>query len=269
MLQLGTNCVNVPWGDGGRTSITTVVRAVSNMLRNDANVSVASVALSTLAALDAFMTPRAPPILIPTRDGGSDSGGLTASALMQGMNESKMEMDKAAAREVKKEEQRSSRSSKKKSDKSNKKAKKDMAQIEAKALLEPKEVQAAAAAPNPKVSEDVSGSKRTEKTAAVKKSSAAANKRDNEKASSKKSNVMKKKKTSNDNAQDELQIVDNKKPGDDAAMNDTSITADDDVKMNDKSDDNEESGDDDDDSSSGMDDFPDIVDEDPDEGDRN
>ena len=79
-----------------------------------------------LATFDAFMTPRAPPILIPTRGssledtnttvGYSNSGGgLTASALLQGMNESEVEM-----KEAKKEEQRATTT---KSDKKSKKKK--------------------------------------------------------------------------------------------------------------------------------------------------
>lgn len=118
ILQLGINCVCVPWGDGGRSTITGVVRSVASMLRNDPDLSVASAALSALCVFDAFTTPRAPPLLIPTRGSSdemannSNSGGaLTASALLQRMDETRMEM---AASKVK-EEQRTKKSNKKKS----------------------------------------------------------------------------------------------------------------------------------------------------------
>ncbi|KAL7543410.1 hypothetical protein ACHAXR_012694, partial [Thalassiosira sp. AJA248-18] len=117
-LQLGMNCICVPWGDGGRSNVTEIVRTVSSMLRNDPDLSVASTALSTLCACDAFTTPRAPPILIPTRgsvEGTANSGsGFTASSLLQGMAESKMEM--LASNEAK-EERRAKKSDKKSSKK--------------------------------------------------------------------------------------------------------------------------------------------------------
>lgn len=96
LLQLGMNCVCVPWGDGGRSTLSDVLRTVSTMLRRDPDVAVATAALSTLCAFDSFMTPRAPPILIPTRGGmvnetANDGGsGLTASTLMQDFNEAKL-----------------------------------------------------------------------------------------------------------------------------------------------------------------------------------
>lgn len=61
------NSVCVPWGDGGRGTILVIVRTVASTLRSDPDDSVASVALSTLCALDAIVTPRAPALLIPSR----------------------------------------------------------------------------------------------------------------------------------------------------------------------------------------------------------
>ena len=116
----------VPWRDGGRSTISNIVRVVSEMLRNDQDVSVASAALSTLCVLDAFVTPRAPPLLVPIRDSidgsGNHSIGLTASALIVGMNDTKMEMKstKTAAEErrVAKSERKASKITKKEADKS-------------------------------------------------------------------------------------------------------------------------------------------------------
>ena len=116
----------VPWRDGGRSTISNIVRVVSEMLRNDQDVSVASAALSTLCVLDAFVTPRAPPLLVPIRDSidgsGNHSIGLTASALIVSMNDTKMEMKstKTAAEErrVAKSERKASKITKKEADKS-------------------------------------------------------------------------------------------------------------------------------------------------------
>lgn len=95
LLQLGMNCACVPWGDGGRSTVSDVLRTVSIMLRRDPDVTVASAALSTLCVFDSFMTPRAPPILIPTRGGMlnetvNDGSGVTASTLMQDINQAKL-----------------------------------------------------------------------------------------------------------------------------------------------------------------------------------
>ena len=109
------NCVCVPWGDGGRSSITNVLRTVCTMLRSDSDTSVASTALSTLCACDAFTTPRAPPLLIPTRDSMNNASHMTASSMLQGMKDSKQEM--LASKEAKEER-------KKKLDKNSSKKKK-------------------------------------------------------------------------------------------------------------------------------------------------
>lgn len=91
ILQLAMNCVTVPWSDGGRSSTNEIVRKVSLMLKNDPDVEVASIALSTLCVVDAFMTPRAPAILIATRihDGNGD---LTASEMWKSINETQKEL---------------------------------------------------------------------------------------------------------------------------------------------------------------------------------
>mmetsp|Transcript_21267 Transcript_21267/g.43792 ORF Transcript_21267/g.43792 Transcript_21267/m.43792 type:complete len:788 (-) Transcript_21267:29-2392(-) len=94
ILQLGMNCVCVPWGDGGRSTIDGIVRSVCTMLRNDPDMSVATVALSTLCAFDALVTPRSPPILVPVRDTMADNSasinrGLSASEMMRGINDAK------------------------------------------------------------------------------------------------------------------------------------------------------------------------------------
>ncbi len=86
----------VPWQDGGRSTLSNIVRTVSEMLRNDPDVSVASAALSTLCVVDAFATPRAPPMLVPIRgsidESGSHGTSVTASTMIASMNDSKSEI---------------------------------------------------------------------------------------------------------------------------------------------------------------------------------
>jgi len=123
LLQLGMNCVCVPWGDGGRSTLGDVLRTVSTMLRRDPDVAVASAALSTLCVFDSFMTPRAPPILIPTRGSmvnetaNDGSSGLTASTLMQDFNEAKLALaaskDAQDYKKVKKLDKKSDKKAKK------------------------------------------------------------------------------------------------------------------------------------------------------------
>jgi hypothetical protein len=130
LLQLGMNCVCVPWGDGGRSTLSDVLRTVSTMLRRDPDVTVASAALSALCVFDSFMTPRAPPILIPTRGGMmsetvNDNGGsgLTASSLMQDINQAKLAL--AASKDA-----QDDKKIKKSADKKlNKKAKKEVVEV--------------------------------------------------------------------------------------------------------------------------------------------
>jgi len=256
ILQLGMNCACVPWGDGGCSSstITEIVRTVSNMLRNDADVSVASMALSTLCALDAFRTPRAPPIVIPTRGSVDEttnygSSGVTASALVQGMNESKMEM--MASKEAK-EEQRVA-SSKKADKKSTKRAKKKKDET-------PTKVKEAPVATNKSEDKKASGSnsgnidsKKTNfnfRTTAAKESKKSTVVDNTGKTGSARGEPQNAK---SDNGSGEIMAA--------------ALTADeDDVEMKEEKDDDDDANSDDDDNS--LDDFPDIIDEDPDEEDR-
>jgi hypothetical protein len=130
LLQLGMNCVCVPWGDGGRSTLADVLRTVSTMLRRDPDITVASAALSALCVFDSFMTPRAPPILIPTRGGmvnetvNDNSGsGLTASTLMEDINQAKLAL--AASKDAQ-DDKKIKKSANKKS---NKKAKKEDVEV--------------------------------------------------------------------------------------------------------------------------------------------
>lgn len=86
LLQLGTNSVCVPWGDGGRSTLMRIVRDVASMLRSDPDVTVASRALSALCILDAIVTPRAPALLIPSRETVDDSvNTISAADILEGI----------------------------------------------------------------------------------------------------------------------------------------------------------------------------------------
>ena len=101
ILQLATTCVAVPWGDGGRSATNEIVRKVSLMLKNDPDVAVASMALSTLCVIGAFMTPRAPAILLATR-GQDYKNDLTASDMLKSINEKEKEIEASSRTKEKK-----------------------------------------------------------------------------------------------------------------------------------------------------------------------
>lgn len=86
LLRLGMNSVCMAWGDGGRSTLLVIVRTVASMLRSDSDVSVVSAALSTLCALDVVVTPRAPALLIPSRETVIDRNDtLSADDIIQGI----------------------------------------------------------------------------------------------------------------------------------------------------------------------------------------
>ena len=96
ILHLSTVCVTVPWGDGGRSSTNEIVRKVSLMLKHDPDITVASMALSTLCVVDSFMTPRAPAILIATRTQDSKND-MTASEMLRSINEKSKEIQASSS----------------------------------------------------------------------------------------------------------------------------------------------------------------------------
>lgn len=101
LLQLGMTCVCMPWGDGGRSTLLGMVRTVASMLRSDPNVSVASAAFSTLCALDAVVTPRAPALVLPSRESVDDCANtLSAGDLLEGIAAASAEIAKVAAKET-------------------------------------------------------------------------------------------------------------------------------------------------------------------------
>ena len=105
LLQLGMNSVCMPWGDGGRSALLGMVRIVASMLRRDLDVTVASSALSTLCALDAIITPRAPALYIPSREVMSDvPNTLSADEIIEGIKTSAVETktERKATKPIKK-----------------------------------------------------------------------------------------------------------------------------------------------------------------------
>eukprot|EP00956_Cyclotella_meneghiniana_P018062 scaffold29852_cov87-Cyclotella_meneghiniana.AAC.2 len=103
LLLLGMNSVCMPWGDGGRGTLLEIVRTVASMLRSDCDVSVVSTSLSVMCALDSVVTPRAPALLIPSRETVSDCANtLSASDITKGIEAAAIEMANAAAKDIKK-----------------------------------------------------------------------------------------------------------------------------------------------------------------------
>ena len=68
ILDLGINCISTPWSDGSASSITGMVRQTATYLRFDRDRSVSSTSYTALAICNCLATPRAPPLVIVTRD---------------------------------------------------------------------------------------------------------------------------------------------------------------------------------------------------------
>lgn len=230
--------MTVPWGDGGRSTINDIVRKVSLLLKNDTDVTVASMALSTLCIVDAFMTPRAPALLIASRNQDESKSNLTASVMMHSINEKEAEM-KSLSRSKESKEKKSSKKDQKVSAKVSTKSKKS-------------------------ATDDSSAVKKKSKTAETTKTmqkesesprnaieNVAAVETDNKQIHSETTETGV---TNNDVATDAMEVDEN-----------TEDRVEFEGKSQEGQKDDSEVGDDDDFS---LDDFPEIVDEDPDEGDR-
>jgi len=229
------------------------------MLRRDPDVSVASAALSTLCVFDAFTTPRAPPIMIPTRVGyvgetANNDWGMTASALMHGMSKSKMEI--AASKEA-----QDKRRAEKSDTKSSKKAKKEAIDAETHTSPDPKRIVSC-------------NSHIPEETKVANEVIAVADERSESEINSKPS-----KDSGKSDVRDEHASVAQSLPKTSINIeekNEPQTTSSDllrdgvDASMVDgvHAEQHEEENEDEEDSDGSMDDFPDIVDEDPDEEDR-
>lgn len=239
ILQLATNCVTVPWGDGGRSTVNEIVRKVSLLLKNDTDVTVASIALSTLCIADAFMTPRAPALLTPSRNQDDGSSGLTASAMMRSMHEKEAEV-KSLSRSKESKEKKTPKKDKKVSAKVSSKSKKTTATDES----SPVSKKSKTAEPMKIMQKESELPNAIEKVTAVETDT----KRIQSEAT--KTGV-----TNDDVASDAMEV--------DGNIEDRVELE---VKSQEEQKDDSEVGDEDDDFS--LDDFPEIVDEEPDEEDR-
>lgn len=278
LLLLGTNCSCVPWGDGGRcaAAVASAARAASGAMRGDPDASVSSSALSALCVLDALATPRAPPIVVPARgaaaDGsGNGGGGLTASAMLRGMAELKAQAVSSADGGAKAE---------RRSKKSSKRAKKETAEKEA--IAQPEEPKITPSDGSPENTKEPNAVEATREESKAASDEASAERRGPLNPNSKvplpvakdsesdKPAVEEKEPTRSDKSgiQDEEMIVE---PTEDHAEEVQKSESDDpgdamDMSAADafKTDEKNHS---DDDSEGSLDDFPDIIDEDPDEED--
>jgi hypothetical protein len=237
ILQLATNCVTVPWGDGGRSTVNEIVRKVSLLLKNDTDVTVASMALSTLCIVDAFMTPRAPALLIASRNQDDGSSGLTASAMMRSMHEKEAEIKSLS---------RSKESKEKKTPKKDKK-------VSAKVSSKSKKTITDESLPVSKKSKTAETTKIMQKESELPNAfeNVAAVNTDNKRIQSEATKTGE----ANDVAADAMAVDEN-----------TEDRVELEVKSQEEQKDDSEVGDEDDDFS--LDDFPEIVDEEPDEEDR-
>merc|ERR1712127_1053062 len=64
ILKVTTNAVITPWQDGGRSTLLSKLRDVSNILRNDRDPDVVMAASTSLALCNMIVTPRSVPLSI-------------------------------------------------------------------------------------------------------------------------------------------------------------------------------------------------------------
>ncbi len=92
ILRLGVSCISTPWSDGSASSIVSRMRRTASYLRFDRNFAVSSAAYTALTICNSLATPRAPPLVIVTRDkkiaafGDGMSSSFSKAALEEGID---------------------------------------------------------------------------------------------------------------------------------------------------------------------------------------
>ena len=246
LLQLGMNSVCMPWGDGGRSTLLGIVRTAASVLRSDSDNSVAAAALSTMCALDGVITPRAPALMVPSRETVSDNPNtMSAGDIINGIKAAAVEMAAATAKEKKS-------SKRKKTDEKKQKNKATNASTEDSSLNN---------VPPPTTSKDKLERRNDEKEQQKPDITAAVNM---DVVMDDKSKDAKEDISAGENGVIPMELGTDDKPANVVAAAKEPIVTPAAATTEKLSENDEESGDD----SSSMGDFPDIVDEDPDEEDR-
>ena len=73
ILRFGISCVSAPCSDGSASTITGIVRQTASYMRFDRDYSVSSMAFTALNICDSMVTFRAPPLVIVKRDKNIDA----------------------------------------------------------------------------------------------------------------------------------------------------------------------------------------------------
>lgn len=67
VLRLGLSCVCIPWSDGGASTLGGMLQQISSVLKFDRDETVAALASSAWCICNSKLTPRAPPLFLVTR----------------------------------------------------------------------------------------------------------------------------------------------------------------------------------------------------------
>lgn len=100
-LNLGIRCICTPWPDSAMSELTTTVRGIAQLLANDSDLFVSSLARHSLQVCNLQYSHRAPPLSITTRStpgGGTERsfGVESASSIVESLDLAKSEIAKEA-----------------------------------------------------------------------------------------------------------------------------------------------------------------------------
>ena len=96
VLNLGINCITSPWSDGSASSMVSTVKKYASFLKFDRNISVSSIAYTALTVCNCVATQRSPPLVIVSRDKNINAflepdltTNFTKSLIEEGINSAK------------------------------------------------------------------------------------------------------------------------------------------------------------------------------------
>lgn len=110
LLKLASSSICAPWSDGAGSSLVGLLRRAAESLKRDNDGEVAAAAYSAICLCDAITAPRAPPMVIVSRNCGMDDGyahatherkptrsAVTSSDILGGIEAAKKELQAATA----------------------------------------------------------------------------------------------------------------------------------------------------------------------------
>jgi len=88
LLRLGLSCVSMPWSDGGASTLGGMLQKISSVLKFDRDETVAALASSAWCICNSNLTSRAPPLFLVTRVVGQGAIGNDVAKIQSQMRSS-------------------------------------------------------------------------------------------------------------------------------------------------------------------------------------